>query len=85
MKSINCDTVILSKSMSFSETILLRGEMMSSVPSSAFEMISMTADAFQDDIEKAKQAGMDAHLSKPINPQDLYDTLSRFLAPKKPE
>jgi len=48
-------------------------------------IIAMTADAFQDDIEKAKQAGMDAHLSKPINPQDLYDTLSRFLAPKKPE
>jgi signal transduction histidine kinase/CheY-like chemotaxis protein len=45
-------------------------------------IIAMTADAFQDDIEKANQAGMNAHLSKPINPKDLYDTLTRFFEAK---
>jgi signal transduction histidine kinase/CheY-like chemotaxis protein len=45
-------------------------------------IIAMTADAFQDDVERSKQAGMNAHLSKPINPQNLYQTLEEFLIDK---
>ena len=38
-------------------------------------IIAMTANAFDDDIEKSKAAGMDAHLAKPIDPVLLYKTL----------
>jgi CheY-like chemotaxis protein len=38
----------------------------------------MTADAYQSDVEKAKAAGMNAHLPKPIEPQRLYDTLEQY-------
>ncbi len=42
-------------------------------------IIAMTANAFDDDIEKSKQAGMNAHLAKPIRPDLLYQTLERFI------
>ncbi|MEG0780966.1 MAG: response regulator, partial [Oscillospiraceae bacterium] len=42
-------------------------------------IIAMTANAFDEDIEKTKAAGMDAHLAKPIEPLLLYQTLQHFL------
>ncbi|MEG1878305.1 MAG: response regulator, partial [Pseudoflavonifractor sp.] len=42
-------------------------------------IIAMTANAFEEDIEKTKAAGMNAHLAKPIEPALLYQTLQHFL------
>lgn len=42
-------------------------------------IIAMTADAFMADIRKTKQAGMDAHLSKPVRPKILYDIIDTCL------
>ena len=43
-------------------------------------IIAMTANAFDDDIEKSKAAGMNAHLAKPIEPELLYQTLADMFA-----
>jgi len=45
-------------------------------------IIALTANAMKEDIEKTKQASMQAHINKPINVAELYETLLRFL-PKK--
>jgi signal transduction histidine kinase/PAS domain-containing protein/ActR/RegA family two-component response regulator len=42
-------------------------------------IIAMTANAFDEDVEKSRTAGMNAHLSKPIDPGLMYDTLQRLL------
>ncbi|MDD2980229.1 MAG: response regulator [Hespellia sp.] len=42
-------------------------------------IIAMTADAFVGDQDKTKKAGMNAHLSKPIDPKLLYHTLYSFI------
>ena len=42
-------------------------------------IIAMTANAFDDDIEKSKAAGMNAHLAKPIEPERLYQILYDFI------
>ena len=42
-------------------------------------IIAMTADAFDEDVTKAKQAGMNAHLAKPIDPKDLFTTLYHYI------
>lgn len=46
-------------------------------------IIAMTANAFDDDIEKSKAAGMDAHLAKPIEPERLFQTLYDFIFGKE--
>ncbi|MEG1576173.1 MAG: ATP-binding protein, partial [Clostridium sp.] len=42
-------------------------------------IIAMTANAFAEDVQKSIQAGMNAHLAKPIEPQQLYETLAKFI------
>ena len=38
----------------------------------------MTANAFLEDMQKSKDAGMDAHLSKPVDIAALEQTVKRF-------
>ena len=38
-------------------------------------IVAMTADAFEETIQAAEQAGMDAYITKPIVPATLYKTL----------
>jgi len=44
-------------------------------------IIAMTADAFVEDIKKAHDAGMNGHIAKPIDPRQIYTTLSAFFLP----
>ncbi len=43
-------------------------------------IIAMTADAFAEDAEKCLAAGMNAHLAKPIDVEQLKKTFARFLS-----
>ncbi len=42
-------------------------------------IIAMTADAFSDDIQKCIEAGMNAHVAKPIDIDALKQTLVKFI------
>lgn len=42
-------------------------------------IIAMTANAFDDDVEKTRSAGMNAHLSKPIEKTIFYNTLANAM------
>ena len=42
-------------------------------------IIAMSANAFDEDTEKSRLAGMNAHLAKPIVPQTMYATIEKFL------
>ena len=46
-------------------------------------IIAVTANAFTDDIDASKQAGMNAHLAKPINFAILKDTIKSLLDSSK--
>ncbi len=42
-------------------------------------IIALTANAFKEDIDKAMESGMNAHLAKPVELDTLRGTLTRFL------
>lgn len=42
-------------------------------------IIAMSANAYDEDIKKSLDAGMNEHLSKPIETQKLYETLEKLI------
>ena len=40
-------------------------------------IVAMTAHAMKEDCERCLNAGMDAYLSKPIEPKELFDTIEK--------
>ncbi|MBR6315750.1 MAG: response regulator [Lachnospiraceae bacterium] len=42
-------------------------------------IIAMTANAFDEDVQRSLQVGMNAHLSKPVEPERLYRTLEELI------
>ncbi len=53
---------------------------LSRLDAAAIPIIAMTADAYAEDVEKAISAGMNYHLSKPIEPKELYEVLAQQIA-----
>ncbi len=42
-------------------------------------IIAMTANAFDEDVQRSLQVGMNAHLSKPVEPERLYRSLEELI------
>ena len=42
-------------------------------------IIALTANAFDEDVQRSMQAGLNAHLSKPVQPEDLFEALERLI------
>ena len=42
-------------------------------------IIALTANAFDEDVQRSLQAGMNAHLTKPIEPNILYQVLGELI------
>ena len=42
-------------------------------------IIALTANAFDEDVQRSMQAGLNAHLSKPVQPELLFETLESLI------
>ena len=42
-------------------------------------IIALTANAFDEDVQRSLQAGLNAHLSKPVEPDALFETLETLI------
>ena len=47
--------------------------------SKTIPIIALTANAFDEDVQKSLQAGLNAHLSKPVQPDSLFETLESLI------
>jgi CheY-like chemotaxis protein len=45
-------------------------------------IIAPTANAFDEDVQRSLQAGLNAHLSKPVQSDALFKTLAKFIRKK---
>lgn len=43
-------------------------------------IIALTANAFDEDVQRSLQAGLNAHLSKPVKPEVLFETLETMIS-----
>ena len=48
-------------------------------------VIALTANAFDEDVQRSMQSGLNAHLSKPVQPEVLYETLENLIASENSE
>ena len=46
---------------------------------SSIPIIALTANAFDEDVQKSHDAGMNEHLSKPVEPDLIFKTLKKYL------
>ena len=42
-------------------------------------IIALTANAFDEDVQRSMQAGLNAHLSKPVEPDTLFEILESLI------
>ena len=42
-------------------------------------IVALTANAFDEDVQRSMQAGLNAHLSKPVEPDNLFSTLESLI------
>ena len=42
-------------------------------------IIALTSNAFDEDVQNSLQAGLNAHLSKPVEPETVFRTLEELL------
>ena len=42
-------------------------------------IVALTANAFDEDVQRSLQAGLNAHLSKPVQPDTLFETLENLI------
>ena len=42
-------------------------------------IIALTANAFDEDVQRSLQAGLNAHLTKPVEPEALFSTLENLI------
>ena len=49
----------------------------------AVPIFAMTANAFADDIRQSKEAGMNEHLSKPLDEKDMMRVISRYVTGRR--
>ncbi len=42
-------------------------------------IIALTANAFDEDVQRSIQSGLNAHLSKPVEPELLFETLESLI------
>ncbi len=57
-------------------TQMIRG--LSRPDAAEIPIIAMTANAFYEDIQRTREAGMNAHLSKPINMKKVISVIAKF-------
>ena len=78
------DAVLMDVQMPVMDGYTAAREYRRRAPDSDLPIIAMTANAMSGDRERCLEAGMNDHVAKPVDPDDLYAVLSRWLGGSPP-
>jgi signal transduction histidine kinase/DNA-binding response OmpR family regulator/HPt (histidine-containing phosphotransfer) domain-containing protein len=83
VQSAPYDIVLMDMQMPVMDGITATREIRSLSEYAGLPIVAMTANAMSGDRERCVVAGMNDHVAKPIEPQELYDALLKWVRPRK--
>lgn len=78
------DVVLMDMQMPVMDGVTATREMRKIRHLAHLPIIAMTANAMEEDRRKCIEAGMNGHVAKPIDPDELWSALLRFVGPRAP-
>jgi two-component system sensor histidine kinase/response regulator len=78
------DLVLMDMQMPVMDGVTATVEIRKQPSLSALPIVAMTANAMQGDRDRCLAAGMNDHIAKPIEPDDLWKALLQWIAPRQP-
>ncbi len=85
LKNSLFDAVLMDIQMPVMDGLIATKKIREQPELSKLPVIAMTAHALKGEYEKSIEAGMNEHITKPVNPMELYGTLERFVTGKPEE
>ena len=79
----NYDLVLMDMQMPVMDGVAATMEIRKDARFKDLPIVAMTANAMQQDKEKCAEAGMNDHVAKPIDPDELFRTLLKQIKPKQ--
>jgi len=83
VKKTNYDAVLMDVQMPVMDGYTATGEIRKDERFKELPIIAMTAHAMAGDEDKSLQAGMNGHVTKPIDPDQLFATLQKWIKPNE--
>ncbi len=77
------DAVLMDIQMPVMDGYQATAEIREKISVDELPIIAMTANAMAGDRERCLQAGMNDHLTKPISPSEVFNTLAEWISPKQ--
>jgi two-component system sensor histidine kinase/response regulator len=82
VKAADYDLILMDMQMPVMDGVTATREIRKAKRQSAPPIVAMTANVMQDDRERCEEAGMCDHVGKPIEPDELWRALLRWIAPR---
>jgi two-component system sensor histidine kinase/response regulator len=84
IRAVDYDIVLMDMQMPVMDGIMATQEIRKDARFKDLPVVAMTANSMQSDRDRCMAAGMNDHIAKPIEPEDLWKTLLNWIKPRHP-
>jgi PAS domain S-box-containing protein len=82
IRAVDYDIVLMDMQMPVMDGVTATEEIRKDARFKALPIVAMTANSMQSDRERCMAAGMNDHVAKPIEPEDLWKALLKWIKPR---
>ncbi len=82
IRAVNYDIVLMDMQMPVMDGVMATMEIRKDARFNDLPVVAMTANSMQSDRDRCMAAGMNDHVAKPIEPEDLWKALLKWIKPK---